>query len=104
MNIPYEIQNRIIDCAFVMKKNENSWLKIHKFIKSNLLRLKLTNHIFNESFYYEKILRIKHCYFYGKPPYIWLKKMKYTNTYYYFQPTKLNDYQDCYDYSHFNLS
>ena len=30
--------------------------------------------------------------------------MKYSNTYYYIQPTNLNDYQDCYDYSHFNLS
>ena len=104
MEIPYEIQNYIINCAFIMKKNENQWLKIHNFIKSDLLRLKKTNYIYNDELVYNKIIRIKKCYFYGKSPYIWLKKMKYSNTYYYIKPTNLNDYQDCYDYSHFNLS
>ena len=104
MEIPFEIQNYIINCAFIMKKNENQWLKIHNFIKSDLLRLKKTNYIYNDELVYNKIIRIKKCYFYGKSPYIWLKKIKYSNTYYYIQPTNLNDYQDCYDYSHFNLS
>lgn len=102
--IPHEIQKRIIDCAFVMKKNESFWLKIHNFIKSDLLRLKCTNYIYNDGFYYDRIIRVKKCFFYGKSPYIWLKKMKYSKTYYYNQIQDNCEYHDCYDYSHFTLS
>lgn len=104
MQIPDEIQNNIINNAFIMKKNEHNWLKIHNFIKSNLLKLKHTNYVYHDLLKYEKIMRIKSCYFYGKPPYIWLKKMKYSNTYYYIQLKNIYNEEECYDYSHFTLS
>ena len=40
MNIPEELQNKIITDAFIIKKNENNWLKIHNFLKSDYLKLK----------------------------------------------------------------
>lgn len=104
MTLPSELQRIIIDSAFVMKKNEDSWLKIHNFIKSGLLRLKSTNYIFNDTFCYDKIVRIKQCYFYGKSPYVWLKKIKYTNTYYYIRNKTIYEDHNEYGYSHFTLS
>tara|TARA_B100000925_G_C21824209_1_gene394270 strand:- start:387 stop:710 length:324 start_codon:yes stop_codon:yes gene_type:complete len=82
MNIPENLQNKIIMNAFIMKKNENNWLKIHNFLKTNYLKLKKTNNIYEEYFQYEAIDRTNGCFFVNKP-YIWLNKFYNTNKYYY---------------------
>ena len=96
MNIPEELQNKIITDAFIMKKNENNWLKIHNFLKSDYLKLKKTNNIYEEYFRYEKIHRTNGCFFVNKP-YTWLNKFRNTNKYYY---CNSNSYLK----THFNIS
>ena len=102
MNIPEVLQQKIINDAFVMKKNDKDWLKIHNFLKSKYLKLKKTNYIFNDYFKYEAINRTCYCYFYNKT-YVWLKQLNGTKVFCYCGPEESYLFHSC-DYSHFNLS
>ena len=96
MNIPEVLQQKIINDAFVMKKNDKDWLKIHNFLKSKYLKLKKTNNIYEEYFQYEIIHRPNGCFYLNKP-YTWLNKFRNTNKYYYCNSRTLTN-------KHFNLS
>ena len=96
MNIPEVLQRKIIIDAFVMKKNEKEWLKIHNFLKLKYLKLKKTNNIYEEYFQYEVIHRTNSCFFLNKP-YTWLNKFRNTNKYYYCNSRTLLN-------THFNIS
>lgn len=72
-NIPEEIINRIIMNVASLKAADKTWKKIHNYIKTKTLHLKLTKYVYKFNMKYEKIKRISTIVFYRSSPYTWTK-------------------------------
>lgn len=86
--IPYVLRNKMAIQAILLRKKKIGWDKIHKDILFPTLYVKKTPYIFDNSFFFEKILRANtRIYFRTYKKYIWLSKMKENPHMYYYEPT-----------------
>lgn len=80
--IPEHLIESIITESLILTKNENGWKKIHKRIKSPM-HLKSTDNVDElKNIKYDIISRVENLFLVGKK-YTWLKKLQYSNKYYY---------------------
>ena len=93
--IPDHLIENIITDSLILTKNENGWKKIHKRIKSPM-HLKCTDNIDElKNIKYDIISRVKILFIVGKK-YTWLKKLQYSNNYYYESPEPKQSVNDIY--------
>lgn len=71
--LPEYITYKIYINAILLKKKDNGWDDIHKFINKGRLCLKMTSFSIDKNIKYHKIERIISVIFYNEKPYIWLK-------------------------------
>ena len=104
IDLPDNIVNRICINAILLKKRQNGWDAIHKFIEGGRLCLKMTFSTFKKSMKYYKIERVISVIFYSIKPYVWLKSKFFSvNKYYcYDSPTiRINDLYCMDDFGNF---
>lgn len=88
-NIPYYLREQMALQTILLHKKKNGWDKIHKDILFPTLYVKKTPYVFNEHFFFEKIIRAKtRLYFRRYKKYNWLTRMKENPHMYYYEPIK----------------
>ena len=76
-NLPYFLREQMALQSILLHKKKNGWDKIHKDLLCPTLYVKKTPYIFNETFFFEKILRANtRLYFRRYKKYKWLTRMK----------------------------
>ena len=86
-NIPYYLREQMALQTILLHKKEKGWDKIHRDILFPTLYVKKTPYVFNEHFYFEKIIRAKtRLYFRKYKKYNWLTRMKENSHMYYYEP------------------